>query len=77
MDCFNLGVAGNCLYLFYGDGEVQIYNDEQNEWHRGPHIDYNVLDVSMCMVAIKSNAIKRKNSSINRSRSSGTGTTSL
>lgn len=56
VDCFNLGVAGNCLYLFYGDGEVQIYNEEQNEWHRGPALDYNVSDVSMCMVAIKSSA---------------------
>ncbi|XP_055296570.1 uncharacterized protein LOC129565580 [Sitodiplosis mosellana] len=50
---FHVDVAGGCLYLFYGDGEVQIYNEEQNEWHKGPSIDYNVLDVSMCMVTTK------------------------
>lgn len=48
-----MDVAGNCLYIFYGDGEVQIYNEELNEWHKGPSIDYNVLDVSLCMVAVK------------------------
>lgn len=53
VDYFHLDVAGSCLYLFYGDGEVQIYNEEVDEWHKGPTIDYNVLDVSLCMVATK------------------------
>lgn len=53
IDYFHVDVMGGNLYLFYSDGEVQIYNEEHNEWRRGPTIDYNVLDVSMCMVAAK------------------------
>lgn len=69
MDCFNLEVAGNSLYLFYGDGEVQIYNEELNEWQKGPTVDYNVLDVAMCMVAVKQNATGSTNSVLNKSKS--------
>ncbi|XP_031629439.1 uncharacterized protein LOC116344811 [Contarinia nasturtii] len=53
VDYFHLDVIGGCLYLFYSDGEVQIYNEEQHEWQKGPTIDYNVLDVSMCMIEAK------------------------
>lgn len=72
MDCFNLEVAGNCLYLFYGvgDAEVQIYNEELNDWHRGPTIDYNILAVAMCMVAVKPNAVGDGNA-LNKSRRFG------
>lgn len=57
MDSFNLEAAGNCLYLFYGvgDGEVQIYNEDLNDWRKGPTIDCNILDVAMCMVTVTSN----------------------
>lgn len=55
VDYFNLEAIDNSLYLSYGDGEVQIYNDELNEWRKGPTIDYNVLDVSMCMLEVNPN----------------------
>lgn len=54
---FNLAVAGNCLYIFYGDGEVQIYDEDNNEWKKGPAIEHGVLNVAMCMTAVKSNAL--------------------
>lgn len=55
VDYFHVDAIGCWMYIFYGDGEVKIYNEELNEWHKGPSIDYNVLDVSMCMLAIKPN----------------------
>lgn len=51
---FNLTVAENCLYIFYGDGEVEIYHEDLNEWQKGPAIEYGVLDVAMCMIASNS-----------------------